>query len=199
MTQEAPDSGAITVLLRRLSAGDENAERELFNRVYKALHAMAARKLRGERNDHTMQPTALIHEVYLTMCDANIKWADRRHFFMIAARTMRRILIDYARQRNASKRVGGQRVDLDKAQVFSLDNPEFLLSLDQCMDRLRQQSERACQVVELRAFAGLSMDSIASSLGVSTRTVKRDWQTARVWLYKELYGDTLGLKDAASG
>ncbi len=179
----------VTGLLRRSAAGDREAERALFESVYSQLHDMAARRIRAEGRDHTLQPTALIHETYLALIHSDVPWADRAHFFAVAARTMRRILVDYARRRSSKKRQGGlARVELDKAQVFSLEDPEFMLALDNCLVRLKGQSERACQVVEMRAFAGLSMDDIANSLGVSTRTVKRDWQTAKLWIYQELYG-----------
>jgi RNA polymerase sigma-70 factor (ECF subfamily) len=184
------NAGDITLLLKRQADGDRAAERELFACLYDSLHAMAGRRLRAERNDHTLQPTALIHELYLVIfrSEKNIDWKDRGHFFAVAARIMRRILVDHARKRHAAKRLGKlNRVDLDKAQVFSLDNPEFVIALDRSMTRLREFSERACQVVEMRAFGGLEMEDIASSLGISARTVKRDWQTARMWLYKDLY------------
>ena len=152
---------------------------------------MARNRIYGERRDHTIQPTALIHEAYLVLVRTKkVDWADRTHFFAVAGRVMRRILVDYARQRGAAKRPDGQyRVELDEAQVFSLDNLDFMLALDRSMDRLRERSERACQVVELHAFAGLSLDDIAMALNISERTVKRDWRTAKVWLYQELYGN----------
>jgi RNA polymerase sigma factor (TIGR02999 family) len=179
----------VTGLLQRSAAGDQRAQEALFETVYSQLHEMAARRIRSERRDHTIQPTALIHETYLALIHSDVPWADRAHFFAVASRTMRRILIDYARRKASKKRQGGMvRIDLEKAQVFSLEDPEFMIALDNCLVRLKGQSERACQVVEMRAFAGLSMEDIAVSLGVSIRTVKRDWQTARLWIYQELYG-----------
>jgi RNA polymerase sigma factor (TIGR02999 family) len=185
-----PGPGPITELLRRREGGDRQAEEELFRQVYERLHQMAARRLRTERPDHTLQPTALIHEAYLALIGgATVKFNDRMHFYAVAARIMRRILIDHARQRAALRRPGNQqRVDMIQAQIFSLDDPEFILSLDKALERLREQSERACKVVELHTFAGFQLDQIASSLGVSTRTIRRDWQVARLWIYRELYG-----------
>lgn len=182
--------GIVTKLLRRSAKGDRRAEEDLFAHVYQELHRMAARRIGAENREHTIQPTALIHETYLAIArGAEIDWVDRNHFFAVAGRAMRHILIDYARRKAAHKRPrSNQRVDLDKAQVFSLEDPEFMLSLDQCLDRLKEQSERACHVVEMRAFAGLSLDDIASLLKISSRTVKRDWQMARLWIYQELYG-----------
>jgi RNA polymerase sigma-70 factor (ECF subfamily) len=187
-----PVEGVVTGLLRRSAKGDRSAEEELFAHVYRELREMAARRISAENKGHTLQPTALIHETYLAIGGgAGIDWVDRNHFFAVAGRAMRRILIDYARKKAAHKRPGArERVDLEKAQVFSLDNPEFMLALDECLNRLREQSTRACQVVELRAFAGLSLDDIATSLGISGRTVKRDWQMAKLWLYQELYGSS---------
>jgi RNA polymerase sigma factor (TIGR02999 family) len=189
-----PQTGLITGLLRRRDQGDRDAEEELFRHVYKKLHNIASRRIRAERRDHTIQPTALIHETYLALMQgASIEFADRMHFYAVASQAMRRILIDYARQKAAAKRSGGQqRVDLQEAHVFSLEDPDFILALDQSLDRLRQQSERACRIVELRVFGGLSLDDIACTLGVSLRTVKRDWQVARIRLYQELYGSAAG-------
>jgi RNA polymerase sigma factor (TIGR02999 family) len=188
------DQGLVTHLLRRSAKGDRGAEEELFTQIYKHLRGMAGRWIRAENREHTIQPTALIHETYLAIVRSPaISWVDRNHFFSVAGRAMRRILIDHARRKAAYKRHGiRQRVDIEKAQVFSLDNPEFVLALDECLNRLKQESERACKVVEMRAFAGLSLDEIADSLGVSTRTVKRDWQMARLRLYQELYGGSSG-------
>jgi RNA polymerase sigma-70 factor, ECF subfamily len=189
-----PEKGIVTHLLHRSAKGDRRAEEELFTEVYKQLREMAGRRISAERRDHTIQPTALIHETYLAIVRGpGISWVDRNHFFSVAGRAMRRILIDYARRKAAHKRQGAwERVDIEKAQIFSLDNPEFVLALDECLNKLTRESARAGQVVELRAFAGLSMDDIAGFLGVSTRTVKRDWQMARIRLYQDLYGGSGG-------
>jgi RNA polymerase sigma factor (TIGR02999 family) len=184
------ETGTITRLLRRWEQGDREADEELFRHVYAMLHRMASRRVRAERRDHTIQPTALINEAYLAlMKGAEVKFVDRTHFYTIAARVMRRILIDHARKRAAARRPDHlDRVEIEKAQVFALDNPEFMLALDEVLNRLRDQSDRACKVVEMRIFGGLSIEEIASALGVATRTVKRDWQMARLWIYNELYG-----------
>ncbi len=185
------DSVDVTGLLQRTAGGDLQAEEELFRQVYSSLHRIAANHLRKERRDHTLQPTALINEAFvLLMRGRDLNFNSRAHFYAIAATQMRRILIDYARKYNAAKRPSGKhRVDIEKAHVFSMDDPEFVVGLDQALERLSAQSKRACRVVELHVFAGLTLDQVATALGFSSRTIKRDWDTAQKWLYRELYGE----------
>ena len=150
---------------------------------------MAGAQLAGERPDHTLQPTALLHEAYLRLVHIReIDWNGRGHFFAVAAKIMRNILISHARARHASKRgASPRRVDLDSIPLFSIDEPEpMLLALDEALARLEIESPRAYQVVELKFFAGLTFEEAAQALGVSSRTVKRDWEGAKKWLYREL-------------
>lgn len=182
--------GPVTQLLARLSAGDGDAVDRLFPLVYQQLRQAAEGVLRSERAGHTLQPTALVHEAYLKLVGSGkIPARDRSHFLSIAARAMRQILVDHARRRGARKRGKGETpVPLefpiaDGAMLF-----DELVALDDALDRLSAQSSRMRSVVELRFFAGLSEDEIAETLGVTTRTVQRDWVKARAWLYREVYG-----------
>jgi RNA polymerase sigma-70 factor, ECF subfamily len=180
--------GEVTQLLARLAGGDRCAEDELLPIVYEQLRALAAHFLRSERRDHTLQATALVHEAYLRLIGGGqVSWQNRAHFFAIAARTMRRVLVDHARGINAGKR-RGIKVSLDSALVFSEDQSGELLDLDRALDRLAEWDPRQARVVELRFFAGLSEEEAAEVLGVSQRTVKRDWQMAKAWLYGQLSG-----------
>ncbi len=180
--------GEVTALLARLSAGDRSAESVLLPRVYMELHRLARAHLRSERPGHTLQATALVHEVYLKICEPNqMKWEHRVHFFRIAARLMRRILIDYARQRNTIKRGSGQvPIPLEEALLVSNEQLTVVSEVDEVLDELAAKKPRLAQVVEMRFFAGLSMEEIAAALGVHERTVKRDWLKARAWLHDRL-------------
>ena len=178
--------GEITELLHRLADGDKTAEERLLPLVYQELRRLAAHMFRCERPNHTLQATALVHEAYLRLAgSAEISWQDRAHFFAVAARTMRRILVDHARGLRAGKR-RGVRVSLESALVFSEEQSSELVALDEAMSRLAEWDPRQCRVVELRFFTGLSEADVASVLGVSVRTVKRDWNMAKAWLYGEL-------------
>lgn len=180
----------ITRLLARASHGDRSAEEELYPIVYTEMRKMASFLLRRERPDHTLQPTALVHEVYLRLTgERSIEWENRKHFFAVAARTMRRILVDHARKSNAVKRKG-MRVTLESALAYSDEQAGELLELDEALERLAGWDPRQSQVVELRFFGGLSDEETARVLGISTRTVKRDWSMARAWLYGQLGGDS---------
>jgi RNA polymerase sigma factor (TIGR02999 family) len=181
-------SGEITLILQRLKRGDHDAHQELFSLVYEELRRMAAHYMRSERPDHTLQATALVHEAFLRlMGGAQIQWQDRAHFFAVAAQTMRRILVDHARVLNANKRIHRSRkVSLDAAVIGSDEQAADVLALDEALARLAQWDARQCSIVEMRFFGGLENDEIAEVLGVSPRTVKRDWSLARAWLYGEL-------------
>ncbi len=180
-------SGEITKLLKQLTAGNREAESKLVPLVYEQLRRLAASYMRRERPDHTLQPTALVHEAYLKLMDQRrVSWQNRSHFYRLAARLMRRVLVDHAREVNASRRAKGQKVALDESLAYSKEKPSELLAIDEALSRLAETEPRLGQVVELRFFGGCSEEEIARILGVSARTVKRDWKLARAWLYAEL-------------
>lgn len=185
--------GPVTQLLSRVSAGDNDAVDRLFPLVYQQLRSAAESVLRSERPGHTLQPTALVHEAYLKLVGGGaIPAKDRSHFLSIAARAMRQILVDHARRRGARKRGQGETplpLDFpiaDDGRGLAFDE---LIALDDALDHLSENSPRLRSVVELRFFAGLNEEQIAETLGVTTRTVQRDWVRARAWLYREVYGD----------
>jgi RNA polymerase sigma-70 factor, ECF subfamily len=184
----ADSPGDITVLLSELRAGNRSAESRLMPLVYSELRRVARRYMRNERPDHTLEPTALVHEAYLRLVgQREINWQNRAHFFGVAAQLMRRILVDHARARKAEKRGGHEsKLALDEGLAFTEEKSAELLALDEALTRLSQRDPRLGRAVELRFFAGLSEEEAAEVLGISTRTVKRDWQTARAWLYKEI-------------
>ncbi len=181
-------STQVTLLLKQVANGNEQAAARLIPLVYDELHRVAKLRLRQERPDHTLQPTALVHEVYLKLVaqrDAN--WQSRAHFFAVASQLMRRILVDYARGRLRVKRGGKQaKVPLDEVFVISRGRCDELLALDESLERLARLDERQSRIVELRFFGGLSVEEAAKVLGVSSKTVKRDWSMAKAWLYGEL-------------
>ena len=178
----------ITSLLRRLAAGDKSAEAELVPSVYAELKRLAAAFLRRERPDHTLQPTALVHEAYLKLAgQPTPHWQDRSHFFAMAATVMRRILTDHARQHRALKRGAGQiDLKLENLQLAGDGECELVQNLDEALDRLALFAPRQALVVELRFFGGMTEDEIAIHLAVCSRTIKRDWTIAKAWLYGEL-------------
>jgi RNA polymerase sigma-70 factor (ECF subfamily) len=178
----------MTSLLRRLARGDKAAEAELMPAVYGELKRVAAVYLRRERPDHTLQATALVHEAYLKLAGQHApNWQDRSHFFAMAAKIMRRILTDHARQHRAQKRGSGQ-VDLnvDDLTLTGEAECELIQHLDEALDRLARFAPRQAKVVELRFFGGMTEHEIAQSLDICQRTVKRDWTVAKAWLYGEL-------------
>ena len=182
----------ITTLLVRLRAGDQTAAERLFPLVYDQLRHLARHYLQQENPQHTLQPTALVHELYLRLFSPNgdaepVAWQDRQHFFVVAARQMRRLLVDHARAKQAAKRAGNwQRVELttDAAHLAPLNLD--LLALDQVLARLEADYPRAAKVVELRYFGGLTEAEAAEALGIGLTTLKRDWEFARAWLYQQL-------------
>jgi RNA polymerase sigma factor (TIGR02999 family) len=186
--------GEITALLARVSGGDAEAQSRLAPLVYGELRRLAAHYMRRERPDHTLQPTAVVHEAYIRLVqqkDAN--WQGRAHFFAIASRMMRNILVDHARNANAGKRGGRcHKVPLDAALVYAEDQSDQLLMVNEALDRLAQWDPRQCRIVEMRFFGGLSNEEVAEVLGISARTVKREWSVARAWLYGELTGGSAG-------
>jgi RNA polymerase sigma factor (TIGR02999 family) len=182
-------SEGVTQLLQALRAGDRDAEGKLLEVVYGELHRLAARHMRRERADHTLQATALIHEAYVRLIDQRAKdWQNRAHFYGVAAQVMRRILVDYARTHRTAKRGGGQyKVSLDDAPpLMTGEQSDELVALDEALSRLAQFDARQSRVVELRYFGGLNEEETAGAIGVSSRTVKRDWALAKAWLYGEL-------------
>jgi len=184
----------ITRLLHEWSSGDEEALNVLMPLVHQELQQLARRHMRQERHGHTLQATALVSEAYLRLLELKqIQWEDREHFFAVAARLMRRILVDAARARHAQKRGDGiEPVPLEEAAQAE-SNPEGdLLFVDEALRSLQAVDKRKAQVVELRIFMGLSVEQAASVLGVSTETVKRDWRLAKAWLKREL--EPIGLR-----
>ena len=186
----APSTGEITSLLAAIRSGDPNAEANLAVLVYDEFRALARRYMRRERPDHTLQPTALVHEAYLRlMHDYPADWQSRAHFFAAASIVMRRILVDHARRRAAAKRPGAkQRVELDDFMASASPRIEQLLILDEALDRLAGWDRRQARLVEMLYFGGLTEQEAAEVLGVSVRTVKRDWSAARAWLQAQLRG-----------
>ena len=177
-----------TTLLTSATTGNPKAANQLVPLVYAELRRLAAHYLRGERPDHTLQPTALVNEAYLQLIDQKAnRWQNRAHFIGVAAQLMRRILVDHARAHRANKR-GGQdvKVPLDEALVVSQQRSEELLALDEALQRLAAEDPQQGRIVELRFFGGLSVEETAEVMGISTATVKRDWSVARAWLYREL-------------
>lgn len=178
----------LTRLLERWGEGDREAVSELMTAVYPELRAMARAALLNERPGHTLQSTALVHEAYLRMVRMDgVRWQNRPQFFSIAAQVLRHILVDYARERQAQKRGANPvRVTLDDALAISPAGDFDFEALDQALERLSRRDERKARIVELRYFAGLSVEEVADALGCSPMTVKRDWAFARAWLYREL-------------
>ncbi len=181
------DKSEITQLLERLNQGDPDAAENLIGSVYAELRRLSGALMRRERPGHTLQPTALIHEAFLRLMQGDPKWENRAHFFGAAARAMRRILVDHARARRAQKRAGGEvRVTFEELSVAGPDPKLDLLAVDEALAALEAEDPRLAKVVELRYFAGCSMEESADLLGVSVATVKRDWVYARAWLYAYL-------------
>jgi len=180
-----PQSADVTLLLKQVAAGDRDAVAKLIPLVYRELHQIAEHRFSLERPDHTLQPTALVHEVYLRLvAQRDVNWQNRAHFFAVASRLMRQILVDYARGRLRAKRGGKQlKLPLDKVIVISPGHCDELLALDESLERLGKLDERQSRIVELRFFGGLSVEETAAVLGVSPRTVKREWSMAKAWLY----------------
>lgn len=184
-----PDAPDVTLLLQRAREGDARALEEVFPLVYEQLQDMAGRQLRRERPGHTLQATDLVHEAYMKLVGGgDVDWRDRAHFLGIAARAMRQVLVDHARRRQAAKRGGGTvpTTLTGKGLGESMELDE-LLDLDRALDRLEEVDARLRQVVEYRYFGGLKDAEIGELLGVTRRTVQRDWARARAWLYRELY------------
>lgn len=180
-------AGDVTRLLRAMKSGDDSAAEKLLPLVYSELHRLARAYMHRERPDHTLQPTALINEAYLRLAHDDIDWQNRQHFIAVAATVMRRVLVDHARAHNAELRGGNlQRVELEEGIAISAERSKELLALNDALTALETINPRQARVVELRYFAGLSVEEIAGALDMSPRSVKRDWALARLWLFKEI-------------
>jgi len=178
----------VTALLGDWSRGNSTALSQLLPLIYAELRRVAARQLRRERADHTLQPTALVHEAYIRLVDQRqVDWQNRAHFFGVAAQVMRRILVDHARRHDAHKRGHGLAcVSIDEAKDVAAPNEIPILALDHALDRLDKVDAELTRIVELRAFGGLTIEEAAHVLGVSPSTAKREWRTAKAWLTREL-------------
>lgn len=210
VTVTTPQPSPVTELLAAAGRGDGGAHERLWALVYDELHRVARRQMADEAPGHTLQTTALVNEAYLRLIgDVDVQWANRRHFFAAAAKAMRRIRIDDARRRGRLKRGGPQpgneasrqqgnkvdasaarakRVPLDEAVVFD-DDPAEVLAVDEALSKLEQKDPRKAEIVQLRYFAGLTVDETADALGISPRTVDREWVFARAWLKRNLSGE----------
>ncbi len=181
------NDGQITQLLHAMRAGDIEAADSLLPLIYKELHRLAQSYMRRERPDHTLQPTALINEAYLRLAREDADWKNREHFIGVAAHVMRRVLIDHARAHKAGIRSGGlKRVEWEEGLAITVERPQDFLALNEAIDRLTVLNPRQARVVEMRYFGGLSVEEIASVIGIAPRSVKRDWSLAKIWLFKEL-------------
>ncbi|MHC5110079.1 MAG: sigma-70 family RNA polymerase sigma factor [Planctomycetota bacterium] len=185
------ESEDVTLLLKRMSDGDSEAVDELMPLIYGEMRKLAAHFLYAERPDHTLQPTALVHEAFIRMVDqTDADFRSRGHFMSIAGLVMRRILVNHAKAKQAKKRGGGAaRITLDKNAIGTEESDVDLVALDEALVRLGRQDERKVRVVEQRFFIGLELKEIADNIGVSLATIKRDWEFARAWLTRELLRD----------
>ena len=183
MTEET-----ITQLLARWSSGDRDAAERVLPLVYEELRRIASRQLRREREAHTLQATAIVHEAYMRLVgQAGLEWPSRAHFFAFSAHLIRRILVDYARRRNRAKRGGlAEKITLVEMADLILEKSPDLLALDEALSRLEKRDPRKATVVELKFFAGLTLEEIAEQLGISSETVSREWRRARAWLFSAL-------------
>jgi RNA polymerase sigma-70 factor (ECF subfamily) len=178
------DDGEVTVLLKAMKSGDAAAGEKLLPLVYNELHRLAMSYMRRERPDHTLQPTALINEAYLRLAGGSTNWQNRAHFIGVAANVMRRVLVDHARMHKAGMRGGDfQRVEFEEGIAISKERSGELLALDDALNELEKVSPRQAKVVELRYFAGLSVDEIGAIMKIAPRSIQRDWASARVWLF----------------
>jgi RNA polymerase sigma factor (TIGR02999 family) len=183
----SPDREAVTLLLHEWSSGNKDALNKLMPFVYDQLHRLASNCLRSERPDHTLRATALIHEAYVRLIDAEVAWADRVHFFAVSARVLRRILVDHAKSRNRNKRGGEfQKIPLDEAVLVGPHEDKSILELDDALQHLAALDQRKSELIELLFFGGLTYDEAAAALKISPATVHRELKLAKAWLYREL-------------
>jgi RNA polymerase sigma-70 factor, ECF subfamily len=183
----------VTSLLNRLARGHQDVASELIPIIYQELHTLALRHLRKERPDHTLQPTALVNEAYVKLVAQTNAWKNRAQFFAVASTLMRRVLVDHARRNLRAKRgAGNVKVSLDEILLVSPNRPDRMLALDESLTRLENMDARQARIIELRYFGGLTVDEVAKILDVSPTSVRREWASAKAWLYGELkqrYGD----------
>jgi RNA polymerase sigma factor (TIGR02999 family) len=183
----APAAGDVTQILADLQNGRSDAAPALIPLIYEELRRLARQQMRRERADHTLQATALVHEAYVRLVNQPERtWQNRTHFIRTAAQVMRRMLIDHARARQTVKREGGQRVPLDEPLLMTEEQSDELLALDEALEHLARFDARQSRIVELRFFGGLTVEETAEALGLSPKTVKRDWSVARAWLHREV-------------
>jgi RNA polymerase sigma factor (TIGR02999 family) len=187
MRTRTPHEGTVSQLLQAWGQGDLQAREDLVPLVYQQLRKQAAAYLRRERQDHTLQPTALVNEAYIRLLgQQRVSWLNRAQFFGVAAQIMRRILVDHARERQAAKRPGGIRVTLDDGIGTVQPRDCELLMLDDALKELAELDERQAHIVELKYFGGLSEEEVAAALSLSRTTITREWQSARAWLYRRM-------------
>lgn len=182
------NSQNITILLNQVSNGNTLAINQILPLVYNELRKISSKYLRDEYRQHTLQTTELVHEAYIKLIGSNkLSWESRSHFYGIAAKSMRQILVDYARKRKSQKRGEGKtELPLDEAHFVIGESEEQLLNLNDALDKLESIEERSSKIVELRFFSGLSIEETAKILNISAATVKRDWKFAKAWLYREI-------------
>lgn len=183
----APDRQLVTELLQQWGCGDKQALEQLMPIVYEQLHKLASNCLRSERPDHTLRATALVHEAYLRLIDADVAWNDRVHFYAVSARILRRILVDHAKSRNRYKRGGEfQQIPFEEAALVGPESDRGIVELDEALQRLAKQDQRKSELIELLFFGGLTYDEAAAALSISPATVHRELTLAKAWLHLEL-------------
>ena len=183
------DKGEVTQLLRAMAHGDARAAEDLLPLVYAELHRLARSYMRRERPDHTLQATALINEAYLRLAHDETDWNSREHFIGVAANVMRKVLVDYARAHKSEQRGGRlQKIELQEGLAISPEKLDEVECLDDALKLLEKHDARQARIVELRYFGGLSVEQVATVVGMSPRSVKRDWSLARIWLFRQLQG-----------
>jgi RNA polymerase sigma factor (TIGR02999 family) len=187
MTDVSPDRELVTRLLKEWGGGNKEAIDELLPIVYQQLRKLASICLRSERPDHTLRATALVHEAYIRLVDADVAWQDRVHFFAVSARLLRRILVDHAKSNKRQKRGGGaEKISLDEAILVGPQVSGGIVALDEALQRLASHDQRKSEIIELLCFGGLTYDETAAALKISPATVHRELKMARAWLHREL-------------
>jgi RNA polymerase sigma-70 factor, ECF subfamily len=191
MTEIAPERQLVTRLLKQWGGGNKEALDELMPIVYQQLRKLASICLRSERPDHTLRATALVHEAYMRLVDADVAWQDRVHFFAVSARLLRRILVDHAKANNRQKRGGGaETISLDEAIMIGPQTTGGIVELDSALQRLAAHDQRKSEIIELLCFGGLTYDEAAAALKISPATVHRELKMAKAWLHRELTRDS---------
>jgi RNA polymerase sigma factor (TIGR02999 family) len=191
MTEIAPERQLVTRLLKQWGGGNKEALDELMPIVYQQLRKLASICLRSERPDHTLRATALVHEAYIRLVDADVAWQDRVHFFAVSARLLRRILVDHAKANNRQKRGGGaETISLDEAIMIGPQTTGGIVELDSALQRLAAHDQRKSEIIELLCFGGLTYDEAAAALKISPATVHRELKMAKAWLHRELTKDS---------